>query len=499
MSSKKKVIENSVLYTMSSLLLKSAGFLLLPIYTRFLTPTDYGITNLASSFTQVATYVIAFSLYSALVRFYTDYSVDRETLKRFYGSIISFIGLMCITSFILMIVLRDLINRWFFDNLTFYPIILVTFVMVVFITLHSTHESILQGMQQGKKLTAINIIFFVLQVLLNLLLIGFFRLGALGVLLSTMILNIAYFFFMIYDLKKNNLVTFCFDKEILKEALTYSIPIMPHNLSTSVAGLASRVFINNSGSLYSVGLYSIAMQFGLLIDLVQSSVNKAFAPWFYDVMNKGEHEKHPEIKDLSHILLTLYSILYMLIGLFSQEAIFIMTNENYLMAWTVVPILVIAFSIKSIYYFYINLMFYYKEATKKIFISTLIGSFMDIFLSFILIPYYGMYGAAVAFLIAKAIIVIIVLVFSRKYNTVGYKIGNMLKVVLTSLIFMGIGLYFSLTRYMVEFNWLNVFYKFIVLFIYLAYIYIINHKVIKVMFISLKEMVNLKRNKNNEQ
>ena len=51
MSAKSKVLENSFLYTFSSLLAKAVGFLLLPVYTLFLTPEDYGITNLVNSFT----------------------------------------------------------------------------------------------------------------------------------------------------------------------------------------------------------------------------------------------------------------------------------------------------------------------------------------------------------------------------------------------------------------------------------------------------------------
>src|SRR5690554_6180577 len=91
MSAKKKVLENSFFYIFSSLLVKAIGFLLLPIYTMFLTPDDYGVINLVNGFIQVANFIVAFSLYSAAIRFYADYKYDKEKLKNFYGTIITFI------------------------------------------------------------------------------------------------------------------------------------------------------------------------------------------------------------------------------------------------------------------------------------------------------------------------------------------------------------------------------------------------------------------------
>jgi O-antigen/teichoic acid export membrane protein len=277
-----------------------------------------------------------------------------------------------------------------------------------------------------------------------------------------------------FDLRKSRLITLCIDTGILKEALKYSIPIIPHNLSTNIASFASRVFINQSGSLAYVGLYSVATQFAMLIDTIQASVNQAFAPWFFEMMNKKDETGKNDIVELSHFLLIIYSLVYMAIGLFSQEVIILMTNRTYYMAWTVIPILVIAFSVKSIYYFYINILFYYKDAAKKIFIATIIGSFADIMIAFVLVPIFGMYGAALSFLVAKIAVVSIVVVMSRKYHDIGYRIPAMLKVIMPSLLFMGAGLYFSYTKYLTEFSCITLLYKLVILFIYLVFMYMTN-------------------------
>jgi len=498
MSAKSIVLVNSFFYTFSALLVRAMSFFLLPIYTRFLTPEDYGITNLVNSFNSVAIFIISFSLYIAVVRFYTDYKDDREQIKRFYGTIIIFIFISGLAFCIIVIIFRYILIRLIIKDISFYPVGFMALFILLFLSLNTVHQNILEGMQQGKKLTVINFIIFGSQVCLNMLFIGIYKLGAIGILLATLITNLGYSLFMLYDLKKNNLITLCIDIRILKESLKYSIPIMPHNLSTPIANFISRLLINNSSSLSFVGLYSIASQFGSIIDTVQASVNQAFAPWFYDMMNSCNQEARKDVVNFSYSLILIYSFIYMVIGLFSQEAIIIMTNERYIIAWTAVPILVIAYSVKSIYYFYVSVLFFYKEASRKLFIATISGSFADIIIAFVLVPKYGMYGAAFSFLVAKVIVVTIVIIISKRYDDIGFSVIKMIIIIIPSLLFMIAGLYFSYTKYLTVFSWINLLYKLVVLSAYLVYIFITNKKNISIIINSefIKQIIGELKSKN---
>jgi len=179
--------------------------------------------------------------------------------------------------------------------------------------------------------------------------------------------------------------------------------------------------------------------------------------------------------EFARILLSLYSVIYLGIGLFSQEAILLMTHSRYTLAWKVVPILVVAFSVKSIYYFYVNILFYHQEAARKIFYSSLTGSFLDISLAAILIPRFGMYGAALSFLIAKVCIVVIVVLLCRNYNQGMFDVLGMIRTILPSIVLIGIGLIFSYTKYETVFNWGNFLYKCGIVGVYLA-ILLIHYK-----------------------
>jgi len=478
MQPRMKVLENTFLYTFSSLLVRAINFIMLPIYTLFLSPADYGVINLVNVFITIGSYIIAFSLYSAIIRFYTDYRDDPNKLKRFYGTIICFVFISGVVFVSIGVIFKNIIINLFFSGIDFYPIIAIALASLFFICLHSVHQSILQGIQAGKKLTIINLVVFFFQVILMLVFLAILKLGLLGALLVTLLINCVYFFFMIFDLYRSNLICFCLDLKMLKDALKYSIPILPHNLSTYIASFASRIFMNNSGSLTTVGLFSVADQISNTIDVIQNSVNRAFTPWFFDKVNKNDENSKHDIVIFSQFLLLIYSLMYVVIGLFSQEVIIIMTSSSYISSWKVIPILVIAYSIKSIYYFYVNILFYYKSAANKIFIATLTGSFLDIILAYLLVPRYGMYGAAFSFLAAKVAVTGIVVSMSSRWNTVGYRLSKMLGTIASSMLFMGLGLILSFFLFPGSFSWINFLYKISLLLMYLVFVYLTNRKLI---------------------
>jgi len=475
MSGKKTVLANSFYYTFSSFLVKAFGFFLLPVYTAYLSPGDYGITNLVHSFLSVATFIVSFSLYAAIPRFYVEYKEDQEKVKSLFGSIIIFTFIMGLIFLCISILFSKVIVRFLFTGIPFYPYVLIALITLLFQSLHTIHENVLKAIQKGRFLASLSVIVFLLQTGITIVFVVILKLGPVGVLLSQAIISFLYSIFMVSDLRKRNLLSFSFNWKLLKRALSYSIPIIPHNLSTSIAAFVSKIFINNSASLASVGLYGIAMQFGSLIDLFQTSVNKAFSPWFFNVLHEGRGKSDIDQMEFARILLSLYSVIYLGIGLFSQEAILLMTHSRYTLAWKVVPILVVAFSVKSIYYFYVNILFYHQEAARKIFYASLTGSFLDISLAAILIPRFGMYGAALSFLIAKVCIVVIVVLLCRNYNQGMFDVLGMIRTILPSIVLIGIGLIFSYTKYETVFNWGNFLYKCGIVGVYLA-ILLIHYK-----------------------
>ncbi len=470
MTSKKKVLKNAVVYTFSNIMIKAFNFFLLPLYTAYLSAADYGTTNLIKNFSGVMSIVCVFSSYAAVARFFADYKDDKDKTRKLFGTLITFTFLSGLCFTLLIVINRAFFIKYIFKGLSFFPTVLMAIIGVMFGCLYNMYQYILKGAEQATKSAITSIIYFFLMLALNIIFVVGLKMGANGVILATLITNILCTSYMLMSLLRHRLIKFGIDLSILKEVLKYSIPLMPHDLSTTISSLFSSVFINNSFNLSSLGLYSMASQFGDITDTVQSSVNTAFQPWFFVQMRDRSSSSNESIRKLSYTLVWLYSAFFLGIALFSQDVILLLLNENYILAWKLIPLIVVSYSIKTIYYFYVNVLFYYKTASKYIFIATLSSSILNVILSAVLIPRYSSYGSIAADIITMIVRVVIIVYISKKFDDIGYKVMSFLKITFVEIVFIFIGLWFSYTKYSEIFDFKNFLFKCVVYLVFLGWV-----------------------------
>lgn len=486
MSSKKGVLKNAIVYSFSNILLRSFNFFLLPLYTAYLSTSDYGTTNLIKNFTAVMSIVCVFSTYAAVARFYADYRDDKEESAKLFGTLITFTFFSNCAFFVLICIFRNILSEYVFKGVPFIPTVITALLGIGFGNIYSMYQFILKGTERAKQSAITSIVYFFVMLGFNMIFVVGMKLGANGVVISTLITNIAGTLFMLLSMIKNNEIKFGIDRKILKEVLKYSIPLMPHDLSTSISSLFSSAFINFSYSLSSLGLYSMACQFGDIADTIQASVNTAFQPWFYTQMKDKEERYQTSIQNLSYTLVWLYSAFFLGIALFAQDLIILLLNNRYRLAWKLIPLIVVSYSIKTIYYFFVNVLFYHKSASKYIFISTLASSILNVILSAIMIPRFGTYGSVAADILTMIVRVFIIVRISKKVDNIGYKVIKFLKITCFEIMFIVVGLFFSYTKYQEIFYVKNFLYKLVVYLIFCAFVLFSQRKNIKALFLLKK-------------
>lgn len=470
-ASNSKVALNSLIYTFSGLLIKCFSLFLLPLYTSYLTTTDYGVTNIASSFTHTMSFVVAMSLYSAIMRFYVDLKDDKNKLKQFYGTIVSFVFCTCIAFGFLSFLMRDVLSEYVFGGMDFYPIIFVCLVSLVFTCQHTIYDNILRSQQKALKCSILSIIYFFLSVALNIYFVVVAGMGALGVLLANAFSTGIYTVYFIIDMVRMREITFCFNWQMLKSALKYSIPIMPHNLSTAITVFVSNLLIGNTSTLAVLGVYSVATQFGNMGDTIQVYVNNAYGPWLYEKLHAKEEGYRESLRKVVNVLASVVGLFFIGIALFAHDYIVLFVDEAYLDAWKYVALIIMVFAIKIPYYFYVNVLFYYKKASRLLFTATLTSSFINVFISFALIPLLGAYGSILADAISMLARVIIIYVISRRVEDIGLKMFDFVKNIATIALFIVVGLFFTFTKYSSVFNIGDFLYRVGVVFIYIVLVF----------------------------
>ena len=465
-TSGKNIFVNSVIYTISGLLMKCFNFFLLPLYTAYLTTDDYGITAIAGSFSGTMGFIVSFSLYAVSSRFYVDYKDDKEKLKRFYGTIITFIFLSGVTFAIVLIACKDLLSKYIFSGIDFYPIILVCTISLIFGCLHSMYDSILRGRQNAMKCSILSISSFFMNLGFNILFVVVMRKGALGTLLAGLIVNVAYTAYFIIDMVIHKEIKFGIDWSILKPSLKYSIPLIPHNLSAQISVLISQVFIGNAASLAMVGIYNVAAHFGQMADTVQGYVNMAYTPWLFEKLHDKVDGYKKTLKHTAGMLTVIIGLFQICLALFSQDCILLFLNESYAESWNFVPFIVGVYAIKTIYIFYISILFYYKKASKFIFVATLSSSIVNILLSAWWIPIWGVYGSVIADAVAMLIRVAIVVFISKQFEDIGLKVRDFVYSTVLLCLFIALGIFPSYFIFDNEFSLINLAYKFGIVVLY---------------------------------
>lgn len=468
----KKVLLNSGIYSFTSILQKGIGFLLLPLYTLYLSPEDYGITGIVNSFTAVLTLIFTLSLNGAVQRYYYIYEHDKKELREFNGTIILFVIFNSVVLGSIIILFQQWLIAPFVDGVSFYPYIFLGVLTVIFNPIYTIYQSLLQTMQKGKAYGKNSLSHFALLVTLNILFIVVFQWGARGQLLSYLITAIVFGVYSLYNLHKNNIIKLAFNFDYLKQALAYSVPILPHNLASTIASFLSQLILNNQLSTASAGLFNIATQFMMIVDIFQMSVNNAYIPWFYGEMNKGK-KAHNNIINFADMISKGYLLVSVAMSFVIKEVIQIFLPIDYLPAWTLIPIMVVAYQFKSIYLFYVNTLFYNTKSTKYIFIASVSGSLFNILVSASLTNTLGLITPAFATLAQWLVTAAIVIVLSRMIEPVNFNLRRMIFLVLQMVIVLGVGQVFDFRNPTGDLSLLNILYKVIV---YMVFLFVVLYR-----------------------
>ena len=389
---------------------------MLPLYTRYLTPSDYGIMSVVTSISGFLSILFMLSLNGAMSRFYFDYRDNPSLLKEFWGTVLTFILILSISLGVILLATGEFLLKPAIGEIPFWPFVAMGVGTVIFQPFFNIYLSLLQTTEQSFAYSIYSIAQFLLTVLIVISLVVFAGWGAAGPLTATLLVAILFFF--ISSWRMRNQIKFGVKWKFLKEALRYSLPLVPHTLSGQLSSVVGRIFLNSMISTASAGLYNIGFAFGSIMATISGSVNRAYVPVSMDVLSTKDPQQMDQLKKTGIVLIVFYCLIGTAISLFSKEIIMIFTTKSFYESYTVVPFLTFAFVLHGIYYVLSNILFFIKSATGFVAIGTFTGSFVNIILSIFLIPILGLIGAAVSYLVAEGIMLLIVASIGHRYDKI---------------------------------------------------------------------------------
>lgn len=444
-----KLFNNSIFYSIGTVLSKAVGFFLVPIYTYFLTSEDYGIGTTLTTFVSTFGIVVMLSLRAAMIRFYNDY--DKEDKRRFVGTILCFVLINAAVICSLLCIAHPLYERILFKDIDFFPYVFWGVLSLGAEGIYLVYQSLTQARQDGKTFSLNSIVYLFFHFFAVVLLVAVLKLGALGMILSCFVTNFCFAAYGVISMCRKHMLVFCLNRQMLVKALKYSVPILPHNLANNLNTYAVKLIINNFVGYAVSGLYTLASQFSTIVNMVQNSVNLAFRPWFVEQMQNGE-EGRAQIKHTSCMLMSILSFFCVGVSLFSKEVILILAEKTYVDAWLFVPVFVLGQLISYIYFCHVQTLMYNIRMSKYVAVCSFSGLLTNVLLCLALVEKLGVYAMLIALIVSRIVLCTITVLMSNRAENVDFGLWRMLGQMGVYCVSAGAGMWIS-TRSGASFHW----------------------------------------------
>ena len=410
-------IKNISIYVVGYILIRAISFLLLPLYTNTFSTEEFGIYSIVFIFIAFSQFFYSYGMDASLMKFFVktkDHKIIYSTIfvsLFFTSSFLSFLiwGFSKEISFVLL--QNDFSNLFkissfilFFDSFSFRVLVIHRMENKPYRYLLFTLSNVL--------ITFIGNYYFIITL----------NAGIVGALYATLLGSIFVFFLSIpYLINRVSINSFSF--ETLRSLVFFGFPFLPAIIFQMIIDFSDRQLLVYLTDLNTVGLYSSSYKIASLMLFLISGFRLGWEPFFL----KLEKNKSLIISNVSNFfILFLISILLFAILFFKPIIInsykifnFTIIGKDFWNSLPIIPILMFGYLFLAFYHLQMPAIFY-NNKTAILPLFRFLGAFSNIILNLILIPSWGIYGAAVATTISFALMTIPMYIYTNKLFKINF-------------------------------------------------------------------------------
>jgi len=419
MLDKSQQIRNSFLYMLPMGLSSLLPFITIPIFTRILTPQDYGVLALAMIYAIFMSGLANFGVSIAFERNYFQYQDAPEKLAQLLYSSLIFV----MTNFAVLAVITYLFKgniSTFLTGSTQHGILILTAFAAHFFfnTANNFYFTFFRNAEKAKFHTKYKILGAVLNFIISLFLVAYMRVGVIGIVMANLITGISLFMLLLYLFLKE--LHFSLNKKIMLESLKISYPLTPRIFIGVLNTQFDKYMIGLMSTIGSVGVYHIGKKIADLIFTFMTALQNVFNPQVYQRMF-GQHEQGSE--SIGKYLTPFFYIsifLAMCLALFSEELMIILTPVSYHGA---VPIVTILSMYMGFLFFgkITGMQLIFSKKTPIASLLTFVSVGLNVALNIPLIMRFGAVGAAWATLLAGLISTSLGIIVAQHYYKINWE------------------------------------------------------------------------------
>jgi O-antigen/teichoic acid export membrane protein len=422
----KSLSVNVTIYGMGDVAIQLASFLLLPVYVRVLSPTDYGVVAVLLILEQILRVVNRWGVDASFMRFYVE-SRSPDHRRRLASTLFFFLvvcsGALAVTG----VVASPWLVHLLFQGPEYVWSLRLVFVTTFLGCLSFLPFHVLRIEGRARTFVALTFSTNLATLLSKLFLVVGLRMGVLGIYLADLIVAIGIAVVLLP--RYAALIRPMFSIPVLKECLAFGLPRIPHGAAHQVIAGADRYVLSRFEALREVGIYSVGANLGLGMKLFLSAFENAWAPFYFGEMTE------PDAK-VTFRAVTTYGVAVlalMVAGLsaLALDLVRLMTTPQYYGAASVVPWIGLGVALQG-WYLLTSIGLNITKRTMYYPVATGLAAVASVGLSLLLVPRYGAIGAAWSNTMAYAVLAGTAMAFSQRVYPVSYDWSRLARVIVAA-------------------------------------------------------------------
>lgn len=429
----KALFKHTSVYGIGSVLSKLAGFVLIPFYTHYLTPADYGTLELLDLSIGLFGITVMTWMGASAIRYYYEYE-DQENRSEFVSTVLVAASVLGILAAILGIAFSPELSALVLKSPGSYKYFWLLSITFGFSTLNSVSFSFLRAKQQSGLVTIMSVASMILSLSLNIYFIAVLHLGVAGILLSSLIsIALSAITLTLFTLREAKL---SFNVEKLRALVVFGAPLVVNGVSAFALNFSDRFFLQHFTNAATVGIYALGYKFGFMLTfLVVQPFDMIWSSRVYEIARK---QNGAELFSRIFRYYTFVLVLLALgLSLAAKDIIAIVAAPSFREAYKIVPVVALAYVFQGAYRFMVGGIFLEKK-TYHVGMIGAVSLAANLILNYLLVrPYQGM-GAAWATVLSFALMAGLAYVVSKRAYPAPYSVGPfLLSVLIAALMYLG--------------------------------------------------------------
>ncbi|MDO3722411.1 polysaccharide biosynthesis C-terminal domain-containing protein [Marinobacter sp. chi1] len=409
MSNARQMVTHSTIYAIANTSRQIVGFIMLPVYTNYLTPSDYGVVGLLVFAVSLFEMLLAAQMFQAVPKFYHQ-ETSQDSKNAVVNSAFAITGLFSLVAVVTMASNSKTVSLQLFGSAEYNIYVQIFSALILTHSLEQYGLAYIRIIRKPWLFFWFSIAKLLLQLTLSITTIVVLEMGLMGLALSSLISSLIIATGLaVYTLSQTGIHV---NAKISKKMLKFSWPLWLTGLIGLYIGSSNRYFIRVFSSIDDVGLFELASRFGSIVGLL---IWMPFSQYWQTERFSVAQKKNP-YPEYSLAFRTISSLLLIggtFVNIFSDITIVIMSAPEFHSSASAVPYLTIS-GIFHCMIFFNNFSFMHKSETLRMTKNNAIAAIIITIFYIILIPHFGFVGAAIALMISTFLQYIYVLSEANK-------------------------------------------------------------------------------------